>query len=64
MREVYSTLANDLYGYESASTARGYSTCGPAESPTNEQYEYVRTKPINGSEAAPYEVPTTLARSK
>lgn len=65
MREVYSTLANDLYIDGSESSEHVYSTCSPVDSPTNEHYDYVQTKPMNKSVVSPYdEVPTTLATSK
>ena len=65
-QEVYNyhTLANNLYADTSASSMHDYSTCGPAESPNNESYDYVQTRKMDQSEATPYEVPTTLATSK
>ena len=63
-QEVYSTLAKDLYADTSASPMHDYPTCGPAESPNNQNYEYVQTRKLDKSEATTYEVPTTLATSK
>ena len=63
-QEVYRTLANDLYAERSESSVHHYSTCGPAESSTKHNYEYVQTMKLEESEAAPYEVPTTLTTSK
>ena len=63
-KEVYRTLANNLYADTSASPMHDYSMCGPVESPNNESYEYVQTRKLDKTEAAPYEVPKTLATSK
>ena len=62
-QEFYCTVVNDLYADTSAAAHHDYYKCGPADSPDDENYTYVRTNQKVVSETSTYGTPNVLVTS-